>query len=95
MYSTAITSCDMRRRRLECHESRRGANVQEQPGFRVLLDNNERDPETRYVYVFELSHLGQSLFETMSVVEALERRGITIVPLSPNDGFTRSDDENI
>ena len=65
------------------------------PGFRTLLDRIGRDPETRYVSVFEHGAAEARVFETIPVVEDLERRGIMVWSLSPNESFTRSDDRSI
>lgn len=68
---------------------------QKRPGFRAMLEYIKNNEQIRFVYVFELSRLGRTLIETLTTIEDLESRGILVWSLSPNEGFTRSDDKSI
>ncbi len=68
---------------------------QKRPGFRAMLQHITEHPETRFLYVFELSRIGRTLIETLTTIEDLEARGILVWSLSPAEGFTRSDDKSI
>ncbi len=65
------------------------------PGFKAMLEYIKSNGQIRFVYVFELSRLGRTLIETLTTIEDLEARGILVWSLSPNEGFTRSDDKSI
>lgn len=66
------------------------------PKFAELLKYINNHPgEVRYLYVFELSRLGRTTLETITIIEEIERTGISVWSLSPNEGFTRSDDKAV
>lgn len=69
--------------------------ARKRPGFKKALEYIKEHPETRFLYVYELSRLGRTTVETISIVQELEEQGITIWSLSPNEGFTRSEDKAV
>jgi DNA invertase Pin-like site-specific DNA recombinase len=65
------------------------------PGFKAMLDYTQHHPEVNYLVVFELSRLGRTLIETLTMINSLEEQGIMVWSLSPNESFTRSEDRSI
>ena len=71
-------------------------SADKRPGFqkamRYIADHSS---EVKFLYVYEISRLGRNTFETIGLIERLERSGIMVWSLSPNEGFTRSTDKSI
>ncbi|MEI7434472.1 MAG: recombinase family protein [Methanomicrobiales archaeon] len=63
------------------------------PGFKKLMNFIEIHPEVKCLCVYELSRLGRTTYETISIIQVLEEKGICVWSLSPNEGFTRSEDK--
>jgi len=70
--------------------------AENRPGFqRAMKYISEHPNEVKYLYVFELSRLGRNFFETVSLLERLEKQGIMVWSLSPAEAFIRSSDAGI
>jgi DNA invertase Pin-like site-specific DNA recombinase len=66
------------------------------PGFRSLMNHIVQHPgRVTHLYVVELSRLGRNTLETVTLIEELESSGIAVWSLSPNEAFTRSDDQAV
>lgn len=66
------------------------------PGFRNLMRYIvQRDGGVTHLYVVELSRLGRNTLETVTLIEELEKSGIAVWSLSPNEAFTRNDDQAV
>ena len=66
------------------------------PGFRNLMNYiGESQGGVTHLYVVELSRLGRNTLETVSLIEELESSGIAVWSLSPNEAFTRSNDQAV
>lgn len=69
--------------------------ARKRPGFKKVLQYIKDHPGTRYLFVYELSRLGRTTYETISIIQDLEEKGITVWSLSPNEAFTRSEDKAV
>jgi len=66
------------------------------PGFKKMVAYLTRHQgEVRCLVVVELSRLGRTTMETITAIEQLEQTGAIVWSLSPNEGFTRSEDRAI
>ena len=66
------------------------------PGFRRLMSYITQHPDNvTHLYVVELTRLGRNTLETVTLIEELESSGIAVWSLSPNESFTRSDDQAV
>ena len=66
------------------------------PGFRNLMNYIVQNPDrVTHLYVVELSRLGRNTLETVTLIEELETSGIAVWSLSPNESFTRSNDQAV
>lgn len=64
-------------------------------GFKKVLSHIKENEGVKYLYVYELSRLGRTTYETISIIQELEEAGITVWSLSPNESFTRSEDKAV
>lgn len=64
-------------------------------GFKKVLSYIADNPGVKYLYIYELSRLGRTTYETISIIQDLEEAGITVWSLSPNESFTRSEDKAV
>lgn len=69
--------------------------ARKRPGFKRVLDYIKDNEGVKYLYVYELSRLGRTTYETISIIQDLEEGGITVWSLSPNEAFTRSEDKAV
>jgi DNA invertase Pin-like site-specific DNA recombinase len=69
--------------------------ARKRPGFKQLLQFISDREGVKFLYVYELSRLGRTTVETISIIQDLEEQGITVWSLSPNEGFTRSEDKAV
>ena len=69
--------------------------ARKRPGFKQLLEFISTREGVKFLYVYELSRLGRTTVETISIIQDLEEAGITVWSLSPNEGFTRSEDKAV
>jgi len=60
--------------------------------LKYILDN---PGQIRYLYVYEISRLGRSTLETINIIEEVEKLGVMVWSLSPNEAFTRSEDKSV
>lgn len=67
------------------------------PGFRRMMEHIEKNQgAVKYLYVWELSRIGRSMLETLTLIKELEdTHGVKIWSLSDTEAFTRNDDSNI
>lgn len=65
------------------------------PGFRKMMAYLTKHEDVRCLVVVELSRLGRTTMETITAIEQLEQTGAIVWSLSPNEGFTRSEDKAI
>ena len=66
------------------------------PGFRRLMSYITQHPDNvTHLYVVELTRLGRNTLETVTLIEELESSGIAVWSLSPNESFTRSNDQAV
>lgn len=67
--------------------------ARERPAFKRLLEfTKSHQGEVKYLFVYELSRLGRTTLETLNLIDEIERSGIQVWSLSPNEEFTRSQD---
>jgi putative DNA-invertase from lambdoid prophage Rac len=64
-------------------------------GFKKALQYIKDSGEVKFLYIYELSRLGRTTYETISIIQDLEEAGITVWSLSPNESFTRSEDKAV
>ena len=64
-------------------------------GFKKVLEYIKDNKGVKFLYVYELSRLGRTTYETISIIQDLEEAGITVWSLSPNEAFTRSEDKAV
>lgn len=69
-------------------------------GFRQLLDYigeiKRRDPNAKInLYVYEISRLGRSFYETLSLIQKFERQNIRVVSASEKESFLNVQDESV
>ncbi|MHC1588843.1 MAG: recombinase family protein [Methermicoccaceae archaeon] len=69
-------------------------------GFRQLLDYigeiKQRDPDAKInLYVYEISRLGRSFYETLSLIQKFERQNIRVVSASEKESFLNVQDESV
>lgn len=70
--------------------------ARKRPAFQKMMEYINKHPgQVKFLYVFELSRLGRTTLETISTIEEMERTGILVWSLSPQEGFTRSEDKAI
>ena len=55
----------------------------------------EHPSDVKYLYVYEISRLGRTTLETINLISKLEKMGIMVWSLSPNEAFTRSNEQSI
>lgn len=68
--------------------------ARERPAFKRLLEfMNTHQGEVKYLFVYELSRLGRTTLETLNLIDEIERSGVMVWSLSPNEEFTRSEDK--
>lgn len=71
------------------------SDLSTRPGFMDLSARlNAIDGES-VVYVFELSRLGRSFVNTLTILHDWEARGIHVWSLSPSEGWSRIHDQHI
>ena len=60
--------------------------------FSKLLSFIEAHRDTvKYLYVYEISRLGRTTLETLNIIAEIEKMGVRVWSLSPNEDFTRSE----
>jgi len=66
-------------------------------GFRRMMEHIEKNQgAVKYLYVWELSRIGRSMLETLTIIQKLEStHGVKIWSLSETEAFTRNEDSNI
>jgi len=69
--------------------------ARKRPGFKKVLEYIKDNEGVKFLYVYELSRLGRTTYETISIIQDLEEAGITVWSLSPNEAFTRSEDKAV
>jgi len=69
--------------------------ARKRPGFKKVLQFIKENPGVKFLYIYELSRLGRTTYETISIIQDLEEAGITVWSLSPNESFTRSEDKAV
>ena len=63
------------------------------PGFKKMVTFlEEHKGQVRCLLTVELSRLGRTTLETISVISEMEALGVIVWSLSPNESFTRSED---
>jgi DNA invertase Pin-like site-specific DNA recombinase len=70
--------------------------AEKRPAFqRMLIFAKEHSPEVKFLYVYEISRLGRNTYDTINTLSSLEKMGLMVWSLSPNEEFTRSSDTSI
>lgn len=70
--------------------------MQEREGFaRMMQYIQDQHGEQITLYVFEISRLGRSFLETLSMVRTLEESGTRVWSLSPAESWSRIDDKKL
>ena len=69
--------------------------ARKRPGFKMLLKFIEDNPGVQYLYVFEISRLGRTMYETFELIHEIEQAGIIVWSLSASEGFMRNEDKSI
>lgn len=70
--------------------------AESRPGFqRAMAYVKEHPDDVKYLYVYEISRLGRTTIETINLIAKLEKMGIMVWSLSPNEAFTRSSEASI
>jgi DNA invertase Pin-like site-specific DNA recombinase len=70
--------------------------AESRPGFqRAMTYITEHPSDVKYLYVYEISRLGRTTLETINLISKLEKMGIMVWSLSPNEAFTRSNEQSI
>ncbi len=68
--------------------------ARERPAFKRLLEfTKKHQNEVKFLYVYELSRLGRTTLETLNIIDEIEKSGIQVWSLSPNEEFSRSEDK--
>jgi putative DNA-invertase from lambdoid prophage Rac len=71
-------------------------SAEKRPGFvRAMQFAAEHKDEIKYLYVYEISRLGRSMYETIALIEKIERGGLMVWSLSPTEVFTQTSDKSI
>ncbi len=68
--------------------------AQEREGFRSMMEFISQNPVEK-ILLFEVSRLGRTFLDTLSLVKDLEERGIMVWSLSPTESWTRTEDRKI
>jgi len=70
--------------------------AKQRKGFSELLQYIEENPDKiRGIVVFELSRIGRSFIETLNLVTDLEKKGIRVISVSPQESWTRMENSEI
>lgn len=70
--------------------------ARDRQAFKRMLSCIQENPgKVRYLYVYEISRLGRSTLETINIIEEIEKLGVMVWSLSPNEAFTRSEDKSV
>lgn len=70
--------------------------AENRPGFQRAMNYIlEHKTEVKTLYVYEISRLGRTTLETVNLIDKIEKLGIMVWSLSPNESFTRQNDPNI
>ena len=68
----------------------------QRPGFRRAMEYADRHKdEIKFLYVYEISRLGRTFIETLNLISDIEKRGIMVWSMSPNEGFMRMPEKSI
>jgi len=68
----------------------------ERPSFsRLLSFIGEHKGTVKYLYVVEISRIGRTTLETINIIAELDKMGVMLWSLSPNESFTRYEDKPI
>lgn len=66
------------------------------PGFqRMSAFIESHKDEVKYLYVYEISRLGRTMYETIGLIQNLESSGIMVWSLSPTESFMQTSDTSI
>jgi len=70
--------------------------AKQRKGFSELLRYIEENPDKiEGIVVFELSRIGRSFIETLNLVTELERKGIRVISVSPQESWTTMESSEI
>lgn len=67
----------------------------ERPGFQAMMEYIDTHPGVSRLVTFEVSRLGRSFLDTLSIINDLERRGVKVWSLSPAEAWTRMEDMRV
>ena len=69
--------------------------AQERPGFQAMIEFIDLH-DVQVLYVYEISRLGRTFYDTIDVVRELEEvRGVIVWSLSPQEGWTQTIDRSM
>jgi len=66
----------------------------ERPGFQTMIKHIEKEGIDT-IYTFEISRLGRTFYDTLTLIMDMEKRGIRIISMSPNESWTKMTDPNL
>lgn len=72
------------------------STMEEREGFAAMMEQlkiHTGEPVT--LYVFEISRLGRSFLDTLTMVRTLEESGVRVWSLSPTESWSRIDDKKL
>ena len=70
--------------------------ARDRPAFKKLLQFiHHNEEEAKFLYVYELSRMGRNMLDTINMVDEIEKAGVMVWSLSPNEAFTRSEDQSV
>jgi putative DNA-invertase from lambdoid prophage Rac len=70
--------------------------AEDRVGFRQAMKFIEEHPgEIKYLYVYEISRLGRTFLETINLISKIEKMGVIVWSLSPNESFMRTSEKSI
>jgi len=64
-------------------------------GFLQMLQYIENHRDVNSIVVFELSRIGRSFIETLNLVTELEKKGIKVISVSPQESWTTMENNEI
>jgi DNA invertase Pin-like site-specific DNA recombinase len=67
--------------------------ARKRPGFKMLLKFIEDNPGVQYLYIFEISRLGRTMYETVELIHEIELSGPIVWSLTPGESFMRIEDK--
>lgn len=69
--------------------------ARKRPGFKMLLKFIEDNPGVQYLYIFAISRLGRTMYETITLIHEIEAAGIQVWSLTPGEAFMRTEDKGL